>query len=123
MPSRPDGHYREDVTGRSWPTPPSGILAQSWHATIVGRVAGMLPATFSREIAMNTSESDRHYTTAPWNKGKVVGQKAPLKLKDVWAIRIQQAQRQQRPNIWRWGLTGSSAASGQRVHSFRGSFR
>lgn len=26
--------------------------------------------------------------TRPWNKGKLVGQKAPLKLKDVWAIRI-----------------------------------
>ncbi len=24
----------------------------------------------------------------PWNKGKVVGQKAPLKLKDIWAIRV-----------------------------------
>jgi integrase len=24
----------------------------------------------------------------PWNKGKLVGQKAPLKLKDIWAIRI-----------------------------------
>lgn len=24
----------------------------------------------------------------PWNKGKLIGQKAPLKLKDVWAIRI-----------------------------------
>ncbi|MBK6598189.1 MAG: tyrosine-type recombinase/integrase [Proteobacteria bacterium] len=24
----------------------------------------------------------------PWNKGKLVGQKAPLKLKDVWAIRV-----------------------------------
>lgn len=24
----------------------------------------------------------------PWNKGKIVGQKAPLKLKDIWAIRI-----------------------------------
>ena len=23
----------------------------------------------------------------PWNKGKIIGQKAPLKLKDVWAIR------------------------------------
>lgn len=27
-------------------------------------------------------------TKIPWNKGKVVGQKAPLKLKDIWAIRI-----------------------------------
>ena len=24
----------------------------------------------------------------PWNKGKVIGQKAPLKLKDIWSIRI-----------------------------------
>ena len=24
----------------------------------------------------------------PWNKEKIVGQKAPLKLKDIWAIRI-----------------------------------
>lgn len=37
---------------------------------------------------MNTPESDRQSTTAPWNKGKVVGQKAPLKLKDIWAIRV-----------------------------------
>jgi integrase len=25
---------------------------------------------------------------APWNKGKLIGQKSPLKLKEVWAIRI-----------------------------------
>jgi integrase len=24
----------------------------------------------------------------PWNKGRLVGQKAPLKLKDIWAIRV-----------------------------------
>lgn len=24
----------------------------------------------------------------PWNKGKLVGQKSPLKLKEIWAIRI-----------------------------------
>ncbi len=27
-------------------------------------------------------------TTHSWNKGKLVGQKAPLKLKEIWAIRI-----------------------------------
>ena len=26
-------------------------------------------------------------THVPWNKGKLVGQKAPLKPKEVWAIR------------------------------------
>jgi len=25
---------------------------------------------------------------APWNKGKLVGQKTPLKVKDIWAIRV-----------------------------------
>lgn len=27
-------------------------------------------------------------SNVPWNKGKLVGQKPPLKLKEVWAIRI-----------------------------------
>src|SRR5689334_2945549 len=35
---------------------------------------------------------DQDISTAPrrqpWNKGKLVGQKAPLKLKDIWAIRV-----------------------------------
>ena len=26
--------------------------------------------------------------TVPWNKGKLVGPKPPLKLKEIWAIRI-----------------------------------
>ena len=35
---------------------------------------------------------DNATTTAglakPWNKGKLIGQKPPLKLKEIWAIRI-----------------------------------
>ncbi len=31
----------------------------------------------------------------PWNKGKLVGQKAPFKLKEIWAIRVR-LQMQQR---------------------------
>jgi hypothetical protein len=27
-------------------------------------------------------------TREPWNRGKLIGQKPPLKLKDIWAIRI-----------------------------------
>ena len=29
-----------------------------------------------------------HQSRTPWNKGKIIGQKAPLKLRDIWAIRI-----------------------------------
>ena len=35
---------------------------------------------------MNTKTASP--TKVPWNKGKIVGQKAPLKLKEIWAIRI-----------------------------------
>lgn len=28
------------------------------------------------------------YTHRPWNKGKLVGQNAPLRLRDIWAIRV-----------------------------------
>jgi integrase len=34
---------------------------------------------------METSTSRHH---EPWNKGKLIGQKAPLKLKEIWAIRV-----------------------------------
>jgi len=36
-------------------------------------------------MATNASASD-HRT--PWNKGKIVGQKAPFRLKDIWALRV-----------------------------------
>lgn len=29
-----------------------------------------------------------HSTERPWNKGKLIGQKPPLKLHEIWAIRI-----------------------------------
>lgn len=35
---------------------------------------------------METSGTAVHH--APWNKGKIVGQKAPFKLKDIWALRV-----------------------------------
>lgn len=35
--------------------------------------------------AMNTTVTYHHQ---PWNKGKLVGQKPPLRLKDIWSIRV-----------------------------------
>ena len=34
--------------------------------------------------AINASAQRRE----PWNKGKLTGQKAPLRLRDIWAIRV-----------------------------------
>lgn len=35
---------------------------------------------------METSSTSVHHE--PWNKGKIVGQKAPFKVKDIWALRV-----------------------------------
>src|SRR5690606_4939056 len=34
---------------------------------------------------MPTTHSHHH---APWNKGKLIGQKPPLKLQEIWSIRV-----------------------------------
>jgi len=40
-------------------------------------------------ITDNTSGATRgKLRQEPWNKGKIIGQKAPLKLKDIWALRL-----------------------------------
>jgi hypothetical protein len=31
---------------------------------------------------------DEAKSSVPWNEGRLVGQKAPLRLKEIWAIRI-----------------------------------
>jgi len=37
---------------------------------------------------MNHTTNTNHLAHTPWNKGKLIGQKLPLKLKEIWAIRI-----------------------------------
>ena len=34
------------------------------------------------------NQENRGFPLTPWNKGKLIGQKSPLKLKEIWAIRI-----------------------------------
>lgn len=34
------------------------------------------------------NQENQNNQHAPWNKGKLIGQKLPLKLKEIWAIRI-----------------------------------
>ncbi len=35
---------------------------------------------------LHLTHNKQHHT--PWNKGKLTGQKPPLKLNEIWAIRI-----------------------------------
>jgi len=37
---------------------------------------------------MNQDTNDQNNQQVPWNKGKLIGQKSPLKLKEIWEIRI-----------------------------------
>lgn len=37
---------------------------------------------------MATADIKQFHAQEAWNKGKLVGQKAPLKMKDIWAIRM-----------------------------------
>jgi integrase len=41
----------------------------------------------SKETPMNASLLGQH-PSVPWNKGRLIGQKLPPKLKEIWAIRI-----------------------------------
>ncbi len=37
---------------------------------------------------MDNTVSQTSRPREPWNKGKLVGQKAPFKLREIWAIRV-----------------------------------
>jgi len=40
-----------------------------------------------KEVIMNIHAEDSS-PRIPWNKGKLVGQKAPLRISEIWAIRV-----------------------------------
>ena len=37
---------------------------------------------------MKQDTNDQNNQQVPWNKGKLIGQKSPLKLKEIWGIRV-----------------------------------
>ena len=66
-----------------WP-----LLADCTYPTCAQAESGP-PRPVQNQTPINQLESDMEtkQTREPWNKGKLVGQKPPLKLKDIWAIR------------------------------------
>jgi hypothetical protein len=56
-----------------------------------GKAIGWRGAHVARPSTGQESDMEANASTAnrePWNKGKIVGQKAPFKLKDIWALRV-----------------------------------
>ena len=72
-------------------------------------------STMSAEI---NSKSDPLRT--PWNKGRLVGQKRPLRPKEVWAIRVR-LQIKHRKRIWRCSTSPSTASFAAAISSAFGS--
>jgi len=52
------------------------------------------------------------FAKAPWNKGRLIGQKRPLKPKDVWAIRVRLQLEQRRRDLALFNLAIDSKLRG-----------
>jgi hypothetical protein len=65
--------------------------------------------------------ANRKCRRVPWNKGKIVGQKAPIKLRDIWAIRVRLQPKaehlsiERRPHLARDTMVKCSKVSSRRM--------
>ena len=59
----------------------------------------------------------RRAKKAPWNKGKLVGQKPPLKLKEIWAIRIHLQIGEKHRDLALFNLAIETVSSGPAIFS------
>ena len=73
-----EGHFgRRLVAGGAW-------IARAGLLSV--RVARQLVSRITRTIPPPVTESlEAVHSHAPWNKGKLIGQKPPLKPKEIWA--------------------------------------
>ena len=56
----------------------------------------------------------------PWNKGKLLGQKPPLKLKEIWAIRIRLQLDHRMRDLALFNLTVDSKLRSRRMPNRKG---
>ena len=61
----------------------------------------------STEIQTNSTTS-----RVAWNKGRLVGQKRPLRLKEVWAIRVRLQMKRRKRNLAMFNLAIDSKLRG-----------
>lgn len=62
-------------------------LNMTWLDAYTGCAPAHLVGPSTRwETIMGSAADEAH--REPWNKGKIVGQKAPFKLTDIWALRV-----------------------------------
>ena len=61
-------------------------------------------------LSIDTEEVSSH--RAPWNKGRLIGQKRPLKPKEVWAIRVRLQLEERRRDLALFNLALDSKLRG-----------
>jgi hypothetical protein len=73
----------------AWTHPGTGkltLVQQTTASTVtVSRAHAVWPST-RWETIMGSAASI--LSREPWNKGKIIGQKTPFKVKDIWALRV-----------------------------------
>jgi hypothetical protein len=67
------------------PEPPSLIMVSRVHR---GPALGRTGLVSEETIMLTGNQPLPRLARTPWNKGRLIGQKRPLKPKDVWAIRV-----------------------------------
>src|SRR5947208_3239835 len=89
------------------------LLADCTHSTYC-QEAVLRQEREQSDSRSTTKESvmESHQHRKPWNKGKLIGQKPPLKPKDIWAIRIQLQNAQQNRDLAMFNLAIDSKLRG-----------
>lgn len=68
---------------------------------------------------MSTEYPASRHQREPWNKGRLVGQKRPLKPKDVWTIRVSLQMEKRRRDLAMFNLAIDSKLRGCDVVALR----
>jgi integrase len=64
------------------------MLRPFWLSTSIRRAARARLSSLQPQEEETMPVCDIVRSRQPWNKGKLVGQKSPLKVKDIWALRV-----------------------------------
>ena len=84
------------------------LIARRGPQALGDIVAGLGSFHRLKENLMDSHSVQPRYQ-APWNKGRLTGQKSPLKQKEIWAIRIR-LQLAQRVRDWLCSIWRSTAS-------------
>jgi hypothetical protein len=119
--------YSHRATPRLYPTGPANDTIGAGGSAFVGRsrpsvdhrIAGRRMTSAAegvdgiREAIMHTAiPSYVGSAKAPWNKGRLIGQKRPLRPKEVWAIRVRLQLEQRRRDLALFNLAIDSKLRG-----------